>query len=347
MFKNKQRIYWYLQLFGWLAYIILAGILYKVTGKELNKDLIGTLAAAYIGGIGSSHLYRMAIKQWGWAKFGILKLIPRVILGSAVFAIIFEISFYVLSSLLIDGSFNWSMVDVFTEWLNWSILFLFWSLIYFSFHFFERYKDEEIKNLRWEASKNEIELNKLKSQLNPHFIFNSMNIIRALIDEDPNKAKKSITQLSHILRKTLQMGERRTVSLDEELKVVMDYIALEKARFEERLQCESHIDPKSGSFQVPALMVQTLVENGIKHGVSQLPEGGLLSLTTRIENDELHILITNSGQIKAANSKDPGFGLLNTKQRLQLLYGNAAKLELYNRDTETVVTEVTIPRLQN
>jgi len=171
-----------------------------------------------------------------------------------------------------------------------------------------------------------------------------MNIIRALVDEDPAKAKRSITQLSNILRKTLQMGKHKTVRFDEEMKVVMDYIELEKARFEERLQCESKIDPKSGSFQVPVLMVQTLVENGIKHGISQLPEGGLLTISTRLEGDELHILITNSGQLKSLKSKDSGFGLVNTRQRLQLLYGDAAKLELYNRDSETVTTEVTIPK---
>jgi len=152
MFKDKQRIYWYLQLFGWLTYIVLAGILNKLTGKELNNDLAVTLITVYVIGIGSTHAYRTAIKHWGWDKFGLLKLIPRVLIGSAAFAVLFEVCYYLVSALFIDGSFEWRMVDVFTEWLNWSILFLIWSLIYFAFHFFERYKDEEIKNLRWEAS---------------------------------------------------------------------------------------------------------------------------------------------------------------------------------------------------
>ncbi len=345
MFKQKHRIYWYLQLFGWLVYVLLAGVLNKVTGKTLTAELITTLFLVFTIGIVSSHLYRTTIQRLGWAKLGLLKLVPRVLIGSALFSVLFELLYFLFTGLFIKGGLNAvKPVELFTEWLNWSILYLIWSLIYFAFHFFERYKDEEIKNLLWEASKNEIELNKLKSQLNPHFIFNSMNIIRALVDEDPDKAKKSITQLSNILRKTLQMGKHKTVSFEDEMKVVMDYLELEKARFEERLVCESNIAPGSEKYQVPVLMIQTLVENGIKHGVSQLPEGGKITLSTKIEDSTLHIRIINSGRLKTLKSKDSGFGLVNTKQRLQLLYGSHASLKINDLNNGTVATEVVIPK---
>lgn len=345
MLMHKHSIYWYLQLFGWLTYVLLAGILNKVTGKELTPELITTLLLVFTIGIASSHLYRSTIQRLGWAKLGLIKLIPRVLFGSAAFSVLFEVMYFILTGLFVEGGINeLKPVELFTEWLNWSILYLIWSLIYFAFHFFERYKDEEIKNLRWEASKNEIELNKLKSQLNPHFIFNSMNIIRALVDEDPVKAKKSITQLSNILRKTLQMGKHKTVSFEDEMKVVMDYLELEKARFEERLVCESDIAPGSEKFQVPVLMIQTLVENGIKHGISQLPNGGKLILSTEIHEDCLHIRITNSGKLKSLKSKDSGFGLVNTKQRLQLLYGSNASLKIEDLNNGTVATDLVIPK---
>src|SRR5690606_14938941 len=95
---------------------------------------------------------------------------------------------------------------------------------------------EEIKNLKWQAVKNEIELNRLISQLNPHFVFNSMNSIRALIDEDPKLAKQAVTELSNVLRNSLLMGKKTMVAFSEELKMVKDYLSLEKIRFEEKLQ---------------------------------------------------------------------------------------------------------------
>ena len=94
------------------------------------------------------------------------------------------------------------------------------------FHFVNNYKKEEIKNLKWQAAKNEIELNKLKSQLNPHFIFNSMNSIRALVSEDPKLAKEAITQLSNVLRNSLLMGKQKLIPLGDEMKLVNDYLGL-------------------------------------------------------------------------------------------------------------------------
>jgi len=224
-----------------------------------------------------------------------------------------------------------------------ALLFFFWSLIYFLFHYIENYKKAEIANLKWEASINEIELNKLKSQLNPHFMFNAMNSIRALVDENPDKSKDAITQLSNILRTTLQMGKNKVIDFDEELKVVSDYLALESIRYEERLKTLLQIDPQSNYFQVPPLMIQTLVENGIKHGISKLTQGGILEMVTTVENNTLKIYIRNTGQLKETQS-DSGFGIKNTLQRLQLLYGKAASLKISNQDATTVLTELIIPK---
>lgn len=257
---------------------------------------------------------------------------------------VFQLIYVVSSYFLFREYIATDLTSHYPNIISWSILLFIWSVIYFAFQFFERYRQEEIKNLKWEATKNEIELNKLKSQLNPHFIFNSMNSIRALVDENPLKAKKSVTQLSNILRNTLMMGRKKTVSFEEEYAIVQDYVELEKTRYEERLCFTSNIHPQSYLFQVPSLMIQSLIENGIKHGISKLATGGNIVLTTQVKNELLHVKVENSGQLNPHSQPETGFGIINTTQRLNLLYGKNATFEMYNSAVNTVVTEIILPK---
>jgi len=171
------------------------------------------------------------------------------------------------------------------------------------------------------------------SQLNPHFMFNAMNGIRALIEEDPEKAKRSITQLSNIFRYSLNVERSETVPLEDEIKTVNDYLTLEQVRYEERLRFSVDIEPAVYFVEIPPMMVQTLVENGIKHGISKLPKGGSISVKAAKNGDNLIIKISNSGNLNEAemnNSK--GFGLANTKHRLSLLYGEKASFTIKNAE---------------
>ncbi len=206
----------------------------------------------------------------------------------------------------------------------------------------DNYKKTEIQNLRLEANSKEVELNKLKSQLNPHFMFNSMNSIRALVDEDPKKAKVAITQLSNILRNTLMMHKNRYITLEEELALVKDYLELEHVRFEERLCYSLNIDPQTLQLNVPPMMIQTLVENGIKHGISKYPEGGSISIVTVKNVNDFRIEIINTGQLGDINKTDSGFGIANTTNRLELLFGKKAVFSLKNLDDKNVISEITI-----
>jgi two-component system LytT family sensor kinase len=192
-------------------------------------------------------------------------------------------------------------------------------------------------------------LNNLKSQLNPHFIFNALNSIRALVDENPLKSKEAINQLSNILRNSLVTEKRGLTSFDEELKIVKDYLGLESIRFEERLQTEFDIDRESNQFLVPPLMIQTLVENGIKHGISKLTEGGIIQLKTRVDNDYLKIYIRNSGKfnLNGSTQNSNGLGLENTRQRLRLIYGDEASFRILTENDNFVLTEIIIPHLYN
>ena len=135
------------------------------------------------------------------------------------------------------------------------------------------------------------------------------------------------------------------IPLSQELEVVKDYLAIESVRFEERLKIDWKISPDTESFEVPPLIIQTLVENGIKHGIAQLPEGGILSIETTKSDDGLHIIIRNSGQYDAAKIPESGFGMRNSIERLELLYAGLAKISVTNENAKTVITKLFIPVL--
>lgn len=173
-------------------------------------------------------------------------------------------------------------------------------------------------------------------------MFNSMNSIRALVDEDPKKAKVAITQLSNILRNTLMMHKNKFITLEEELVLVKDYLELEHIRFEERLNYNFDIDPNTLTLNVPPMMVQTLVENGIKHGISKYPEGGSISIITLKNDNGLEIEIINTGQLNTSIKSDSGVGVENTTNRLELLFGKKASFSLKNLDDKNVISKIII-----
>jgi LytS/YehU family sensor histidine kinase len=236
--------------------------------------------------------------------------------------------------------------------VNWVKTMLAWVLSYTAYHYVERTRQAEIEKILLKSSIRETEAKVLRSQLNPHFMFNALNSIRALVYENPQKAQLGITQLSNILRNSLLADRRKTVELREEIKTVQDYLALEKVRYEERLDCRVTVDPQANYWQVPPMMLQTLVENAIKHGVSKAVNGGFVELVGRIVTgnsgrDELHIRIRNTGTLLAEpgdKQASGGFGLKNTSQRLDLLYGHDAYFTIKQESPGVVVADVQMPQ---
>ncbi len=341
---TQKKIYWICQLGGWLIFVLFQCVFARLNGT-FNFSFAVSQFILFVFGVLISHIYRSLIIQFGWLRLNTLLVVPLVIFASLLFATLHDYGQYGMESLLnIAGNRHLNNVVIVSAVLNLAFVYFFWSLIYFLFHFIQNYKKAEIENFKWQASINEIELNKLKSQLNPHFMFNAMNSIRALVDENPTKSKEAITQLSNLLRNTLQMGKNKVIAFNEEIKIVNDYLALESVRYEERLRVIMQIDARSLEFEVPPLMIQTLVENGIKHGISKFTEGGILEVVTKVENEKLIITIRNSGQLKEMAATDSGFGIKNTRQRLHLLYGNEASLKIKNQDLIYVITELIIPK---
>ncbi len=343
---NKQRLYWTMQIVGWAFYAgvqIIASILASRNGTVSSERIIFLGYEAFFCLL-VSHAFRSYMNKARWLSLSIAWLTPRVVFSVMVLGLLMYFLRIPVSILL--GLYNHEtglkLTNIVGQSFYYAIIFFIWSVLYFIYNYFERYN----KSLKMEASVKEIELNNLKSQLNPHFIFNALNSIRALVDENPDKSKQAINQLSNILRNSLVKDKRGLTKFSEELKMVRDYLGLESIRFEERLHTEFEIDPASKNFMVPPLMIQTLVENGVKHGISKLTEGGTIQLKTIVENGKLKIQIRNSGQFSAnGHKKRGGLGLTNTSQRLKLLYGNEAHFTIINENNSFVLTELTIPHL--
>jgi two-component system LytT family sensor kinase len=341
---SKYGIYGLLQVGGWLL-IALAQIIfsYMASGSVTPRRIIFFLIEAFICLL-ITHGFRTLLKRWRWIFLPMHKLIPSVLM--AIFIMGLMVYFLRIPvNIMLGRLFNPRSAFDIQEILGLSSLyftvFFLWTVLYFTFHYFDQYN----KSLKYEASMIEIELNNLKSQLNPHFIFNALNSIRALVDENPKKSKQAINQLSNILRNSLASDKKGLTNFDEELKIVKDYLGLESIRFEERLKTEFDIHPESQRFLVPPLMIQTLVENGIKHGISKLTPGGIIQLKTDVVNDRLKIHIRNSGHlVNGTKRSKSGLGLKNTVQRLKLIYGDEASFRIVNENDNFVLTELVIPQ---
>lgn len=225
--------------------------------------------------------------------------------------------------------------------LNFSGVFCLWNVIYFGFHYFQNYRRAEINSLRYLAASRESELNHLKAQLNPHFIFNCMNSIRALIDENPANAKVAITRLSNLLRSTLILDKDREIPVEKELQLVRDYLDLEKIRYEERLNFNIEISEEALIQLLPPFLIQSQVENAIKHGISRLPGPGEIQISVTTGSGELQISVSNTGHL-ISQTPLTGVGFKNSIQRIELLYGKNAGITI--RETEEwVIVEIHLP----
>jgi LytS/YehU family sensor histidine kinase len=262
-------------------------------------------------------------------------LIPRILIASLICSLFISLTTHVVS-ILIDPK-EWETLSVLSIIINILailVLILFWNAIYFTFHFFQKSKKQELNNIILESSRNEVELKNLRSQLNPHFLFNSLNSIRALIEIEPPKAKESVTILSNLLRQSLIMGKENLVRLEQELEMVSNYLELEKIRFEERLNVKWNLDPSLNEFMVPPFVLQMLAENAIKHGISNLIEGGRIIISTHKIDGKTIVEVCNTGELKG--EVDTGIGIQNTRRRLDLQFKEKAEFELEQNGGEVI-----------
>jgi LytS/YehU family sensor histidine kinase len=230
------------------------------------------------------------------------------------------------------------------EFLRDAVVMLAWAGLYLGYGYERQLRAVQLDRARLDAAAKEAQLRALQNQLNPHFLFNGLNTIRALIEEDAGKARQAVTDLSELLRALLRASEDELVPLRQELKTLEAYLHIEKCRYEERLQLALAVEDEALELLVPPFVLQTLAENAIKHGIAARAEGGLLSCQVWVEAKGLCIRVANAGSLNPSGT-GAGTGLANARERLRLLFGEAAALTLRAQPPGLVVAEVCLPKI--
>lgn len=355
--RAKDRLYVLCQVGGWG---LLTGIqLFYQNVGDPNRNARAWEQAITVMimlmGLLLTHYARRYIKAWGWMELSWAALLPRVAAMASVMSVLWSaVGFgYVYGILQYPWTSKLSPVfAISATTFNGIFVFLSWFCVYFVYHAFERLRRMQVERLHLAASVKEAELRALKSQVNPHFLFNSLNSLRALIDEDAPRARESVTRLANMLRYSLQSGQLETVAFEEELRIVEDYLALEQIRHESRLRVRWEL-AREGELRlvpVPPMLLQTLVENAVKYGISPRREGGEIVISARVEGAALHLRVTNPGDLTAPASESAaragsstGVGLRNASDRLKLLFGDRATLTLLAEPAGCVTADVYIP----
>ncbi len=216
-----------------------------------------------------------------------------------------------------------------------------WLVFIYAYKIYQINQKDLKQKLNIEKNLKEANLNTLKGQINPHFIFNSLNNIRGLVQEDPSKSKVMITRLSELLRSSLLSGKSNTLTLDEELETVENFLELSKIQYEDRLQYSFDISPDTRSLQVPPMILQMLVENAVKHGISMLKNGGLIHIKAYKDEQNILLMVKNTGQISQQKNTTK-IGIKNIEERLKLLYNHQATFSLKENNDE-VIALISIP----
>ena len=357
---NKKWVrYWLFQLIGWGSFG-LTNIFFASSFDKLIPDYFRRLAVFFFIGILFSHLMRELIIRIGILQKNLKKQLVIFLLLTFSMAILasylrlesvnrLELLSQDETDLLARPGTSYlflKFILVLNSGFSFFILFFIWNLIYFMYHYVTKSRKQQLDTLRLESLVKELELQTIKAHINPHFIFNSLNSIRALVDENPQRARKAVTELSNILRSSMQADKAEHVTLEKELNIVKDYLALENMRFEDRLRVVYEIDEDTLDQPVPPMMLQTLVENAIKHGISKQINGGVVKVISDFKDNYHELIVQNTGQLNGKVSNE-GFGLSSTTNRLSLLYGSKARFDIRQINGSLVEAKVLIPVADN
>ena len=352
--KNKYKsginisLYWKCQLVGWcLVSVYWAYTVYTRDNYGLFYTLLNYLLDVSIG-IFLTHIYRLVILHTTKNNFDLKKLliifIPSIIVLAILYMFFANLKWYYFWTFLMGQEYN-----LFNSLFAWNPVLItgirlmsIWLLAYHLYHYYINQIEITKTNAQLSIIAKQAQLDNLSAQLNPHFLFNSLNSIKSLVIENPTIARRAIDLLSDLLRSSLYEKDKDLITIKEELSLVNDYISLEKLRFEERLQLKITIDQALENFKIPTLSIQLLAENAIKHGIDKKIEGGIISIIIKKDKETISIQVLNPGTL-SENKKTLGIGLKNLQERLEIQYKGKASFYLISLEKEMIEAKITIP----
>ncbi len=343
-FEDKLPSFWTIQLIGWIVYFAVIYITFlSIAVPEMFLNLFylkgfRALAGFFLTSFFLRPIYRRFGNQLSIFKLVFLVLICAVVLGSAWTAL--EAAYNYLANAGFNRNNYLARSPRIT--LDYAMTLTAWSATYLGIKNWLAWQKERENALQANFLADKAQLEVLRYQLNPHFLFNALNSIRASVDEDSNRAKQMITQLSEFLRYSLLHESVKKIALREEIEAVKNYLAIEKIRFEDKLSVEFNVESAAKDFKVPAFLLNPLVENAVKHGLQNNCKTLIINISAKIVSDKLLLEVLNSGKLQNDFGKNGnGIGLKNVCERLEKLFGKNGRFEL-KQDGDFVIAQISI-----
>ena len=343
---NRAKTFWLLQITGWLGYFVIRILNVLVTGSVLFFDLPVIIAASFFGFLITIFMrlvYRLIRQQ----------ALPTVIVSVATVCVMFGL---ILSSIELgvytyfnaeDGSYQG--LELFSNAMFEIVAFLAWSALYFGYHYYTAFNEQKERALKAQAMAHQAQLKMLRYQLNPHFLFNTLNAISTLVlEKEVEDANMMLTKLSSFLRYTLHNQPNQKVTLDQELHALSLYMDIERVRFQERLEIVYDIEDDARRLLIPSLIMQPLVENAIKYAIAPAEDGGTITFRAKAMDGRLMLALTDTGPGmedtgNIVSQSGSGVGLVNTQERLAQIYGDRHRFEVRNIEPKGLGIFITIP----
>lgn len=347
LFRNKEATFWTFQVFGWTGYFLVRLFQAITLEFELEYVSIQYFAAVLIGvsmTIVLRHVYRLVRDR------PLPLVLPVVIVLCATFGLLFSSLELALAPVIVPGFQRAAGLFLFSNAMFEATALFAWSAIYFGYHYYTGLQEQKAQVLQATAMAHQAQLKMLRYQLNPHFLFNTLNAISTLVlEKSEDDANKMLTKLSSFLRYTLVNQPTQRISLEQELYALGLYLDIEEVRFGERLTVKYDIDDQVRAALVPSLILQPLIENAIKYAVAPAIDGGTITVCVKhLEGNRLRLALKDSGpgmdDIHNVVSKSgSGVGIANTKERLSQIYGDDHEFRLENLEPTGLGIFIEIP----
>jgi two-component system, LytTR family, sensor kinase len=329
--RNRNALFWTLHVLGWVAYGLT-----QYFGSRVNDNSPGILPlvgiATLSGFVLSAPMRYIYRHLWGRRP---LTIVLGMVLTSYSLALVWRVLINLSYVRFVDPEWQFNkLYELFGGALSAMYLLLCWTGLYFGIKYYESMQQQREAVLKASTLAQEAQLKMLRYQLNPHFLFNTLNAISTLIlDKDNRTANDSVMRLSEFLRYTLDQDPMKTVTLRQEINALNLYLNTERLRFSERLRLEFAIEERALDALVPSLILQPLIENAVKYAVTPREGGGLIRIEGRVRGRMLELVVADDGPGLAPGAIAPGgrgVGLRNTRERLAVLYGDEHRIATLN-----------------